>query len=657
MKIFDVAVAMQIAYSITSTSTSTYKPQNKFYFDGKQGISLCSSETDKVKVINDYLNNLASKLHVKTAGVINAEKKYLTETSININSFDCHYIKETYETLKRNFGVIDYKLKLNKNAPINVKPLTLPKTIKPDTSGFYDLSGKTIYIYSDEEGGAPFKNNNPFSEEHITIGEKQIGETKIKTGLIKEVTENAALIFLGDVQDNSKHNIETMLNFIKIKENELNNVILIGGNRDFNKVRFVDEYYMLYNGKPATLVDWAKELKKPTQNSVKKPDFTHVVHYIIANVKNYTFAFNRDKLGPDMNIKPWHKMALVNFDKDLITRVNRTYLDTFTAYNYYPDPDLKDNKYNEDNPPLITTENYITQELIKLGLYTAKIPQQLEKLEIAVVTSLFNMVASRNWKNQQKNQLSLTFTFGSDETDNKLNNLYMNYLSKCDINAIFKAGDNYGYVSHAGLSHFDSHITNRLGYALQSTKRYNKNTQNADKASEPTDVSLFEIVKEYKDFMNKLNTIITKEEPAYTNDFEPTLKRGKNLVKHIISMSTPSQYRINKNNDVYMHMMSPIVSTCGPHTPDMPAHKQMFDQHAIIPLYYNSKSSTGGSHQEYLNNIYYNTKIQGVQENNTIVAPFKKASTRHSNNTNKPIPIFSNIDFDNINTNNTIRTL
>jgi hypothetical protein len=271
------------------------------------------------------------------------------------------------------------------------------------------------------------------------------------------------------------------------------------------------------------------------------------------------------------------------------------------------------------------------QELIELGVYNSinsinsinYTDYKDKKIERGVVASLFNMVASRNWEN-------ITFTFGNTDLDAKFNGLYMKYLSHCDINAIFKSGDKYGYVSHAGLGNFDSHITNRLGYAYTSTKKYNKSSI----PNTATPASLFEIVKSYDIFKKKLSKIMLQKEKNLVNN----LKRRNKIVKHIIAMSAASLYTKNNKNDIYMHMMSQIVGTCGPHTPNIPKlNKSIFNELKPIPLY-------GGHGRDELNTLFKNANNNSAENanananTNTITNKFKKTRlTLEKDDTTTPI--------------------
>ena len=128
----------------------------------------------------------------------------------------------------------------------NLPPL---KVGKMSITPIYNLTGKKFFSFSDEEGGAPFK----FSDAEEVYGnagskgqvlEHLKGFTFDTNGLLVDINDPSyALGFLGDLIDNREFSIRAMKTMIQIKEKYSDRVILIAGNRDFNKIRYGVELF------------------------------------------------------------------------------------------------------------------------------------------------------------------------------------------------------------------------------------------------------------------------------------------------------------------------------------------------------------------------------------------------------------------------------
>ena len=56
---------------------------------------------------------------------------------------------------------------------------------------------------------------------------------------------NEALVFTGDLLDRGPHGIRLMQRFIDLKRKNKEQVLLCAGNRDFNKIRMLDELFVV----------------------------------------------------------------------------------------------------------------------------------------------------------------------------------------------------------------------------------------------------------------------------------------------------------------------------------------------------------------------------------------------------------------------------
>jgi predicted phosphodiesterase len=68
--------------------------------------------------------------------------------------------------------------------------------------------------------------------------------TNIDYTPIDLVSNNKAIVFTGDLIDRGAYTVRNLLNMLKLKSTYQDNVILICGNRDINKIRMYHECYI-----------------------------------------------------------------------------------------------------------------------------------------------------------------------------------------------------------------------------------------------------------------------------------------------------------------------------------------------------------------------------------------------------------------------------
>lgn len=96
---------------------------------------------------------------------------------------------------------------------------------------------QALHLFSDEEGSSPFRNAaKQFTEPCDPI---------FYNGLISGVKPGGKLVYLGDLMDRYPNEIKLMLNMIAIHDRDSNQITLIAGNRDVNKMRLKDELRIL----------------------------------------------------------------------------------------------------------------------------------------------------------------------------------------------------------------------------------------------------------------------------------------------------------------------------------------------------------------------------------------------------------------------------
>ena len=106
----------------------------------------------------------------------------------------------------------------------------------------YDFSGKQVYCFSDLEGRIPYLYPSVEKVPNVLNVNKVINILKATQANL----ENEAIIFTGDLIDRGPHNIQLLQRMLHLKEKNENSVLLAMGNRDLNKIRMIDEYYITF---------------------------------------------------------------------------------------------------------------------------------------------------------------------------------------------------------------------------------------------------------------------------------------------------------------------------------------------------------------------------------------------------------------------------
>jgi len=263
-----------------------------------------------------------------------------------------------------------------------------------------------LFCWSDEEGGNPFR---------------EWGEGKVPTllqekfefsadGLLTGLKGDVAIGFLGDLLDNESHSIRVLQAMIRLKNAYPANVLLIGGNRDFNKIRMGIELFIRDAGDQvpwtgiADVAGLIERLNKP-------------FHFRKQNVPEYlsdvlpAWTATKDKDG---NI-------LVNIAEKLREAYSKTNdmkarIDAMYAYT------------------LGTSYDILQKELYAV----LKIAKELTPELNAKLICTMQMVMSFHWDDLP------AFL-------EPFNGLYLTYLQQCHVIAFFRINGQPGIMSHAGM--------------------------------------------------------------------------------------------------------------------------------------------------------------------------------------------------------------
>lgn len=277
---------------------------------------------------------------------------------------------------------------------------------------FYDFDAneniKKFICFSDEEGGAPFtfKDDEDLLQ---SVTDNQQNKTVVKElvessfdcedGMLTTIKSDTAVGFLGDLLDNNDKSIRVLKKMITLKTQNVTSVILIGGNRDFNKVRMGIECYM--TSIEDDLLPWYKS----------DSEMYATPKAFIDSLKTIEFKYRvatKDQID---------YLTFGDYDFGSLSRFKEmTKTLGFVPDNFYNEmkalfPDLK------DSSPLV-----------------------VDRFSCAM-----QMILSFEW------DAGAIPTFFHDYIG-----LYTKYIKLCHVCALFKINDKYGFMSHAGYVHLTS---------------------------------------------------------------------------------------------------------------------------------------------------------------------------------------------------------
>jgi len=287
----------------------------------------------------------------------------------------------------------------------------------------YDLTGKRLYCYSDEEGGNPFILRDA---DEKGIFAQLDSDFIFDNGLISGFKNGeTALAFLGDLLDNSRFSIRLLEKYIRLKTENPARVILIGGNRDFNKIRMGIELFCFDSSKSGLdILPWYG-----TNNTAE----------LIARLQNpaYNLTFRDNKVPEYLkNVKLWDGAigALEKvWNNSFHDRLNIMFQKT-KGINAFGDCGY----------------TFIVDELNEMfGLPEASRLKKNDELTAKIIC-VIQMVMSFRW---ESHEIPPYLNF--------FNGLYIKYLEQCHVISIFNIGDKFGILSHSG---YPKNLTYPFGY-------------------------------------------------------------------------------------------------------------------------------------------------------------------------------------------------
>ena len=384
------------------------------------------------------------------------------------------YNKGARQGVARVARVLDVKSKLSRAGVPEYRPPPAkePPTLRAfSTSAHYQFNkGYTLYVVSDLEGANLFnfspidkvpnkdltkedikldnieninvllkdtdsklseEDKNMFKDNYTTQQSALLGNSKkvkkevvdemnnflLTDGMIDDIKNSknstTCIAFTGDLVDNRPHSIRILEKIVKLKERYPSRVILVGGNRDFNKLRLGIELFLIRN------------------DEIDKIDKSPV--------------FNIENLNPTLSdlLQNNYKFAQNNFN-DL-----NYFHETNWGKNYKDYVSDTDNSFNRFEAILDITMN------AKSEAYITEIKQ------------LFPSVINTFKKEDLKNKLNLLgcllmmamcFYWREDvlpQEFKKYNGLFRKYFEYMHPMATFEINEKKGVLSHSGVSNID----------------------------------------------------------------------------------------------------------------------------------------------------------------------------------------------------------
>ena len=338
-------------------------------------------------------------------------------------------------------------------------------------SSHYKLRNIPLISFSDIEGQIPF-NNEDESYELLENTEwardnKSEFEKLVKTLITFKFSDNktelsltigpCSMAFTGDLIDNGPYSIRLMKAFLKLKTVLPNRIILIGGNRDFNKIRLGIELYIeKQNSQPGdypwsfceNALDMYKKLKDNNYSFRQKsiPEYLQVK--LSANGKkwfedgnddNYKKSYESDdKIIERLSIIFYNTLGIPTFE-NIISELNTL---------FFNDNSFLKLKVNKNS----TTSSFTTDAI--------DAQSQKDYETTAKFICVIQMIMSFIWEEST-----------IPDFLKKYNGLYYKYLSCVHLVATFELNNKRGILSHGGVPTVDDQValTSPFGFTTDKS--------------------------------------------------------------------------------------------------------------------------------------------------------------------------------------------
>jgi hypothetical protein len=432
----------------------------------KRRIEIQREKEEKLKLKIEELNR-------KKKRKIELEKKKLKPHTNEKNELN-KLIKENLDEQLKN--AIDeltiVKKSLEYKEGSNPLVFSKPSSEKSPNKGIYNFSEDTnIYCFSDIESNMPSE-----------IKELMFQNTKdvIDYEPIDLLSTKRAIVFTGDLIDRGAYTIRNLSNMLKLKEKYPDNVILIGGNRDINKIRmyheccipYIESEIFISNNKP--IADIIELLKQISDDKIFKHSICEIADTI--NIKGIVNPLAKYKDTPDA-IK--QKIVDINFVESYrndIFRIKDMYANTLGSLNqikFFRDEFIV--LFGDGKDLFGFTDDDFENDQFKEIVYKED-KENRYKLLLKFI-AMMNMVMGKYREKDTEEYKKLP------QCLKKYNGLYIKYIEKNHIMAAFTKKNNLYIASHSGIPYGKSATVNdgneyffipsEIGKALSDPKTQN----------------------------------------------------------------------------------------------------------------------------------------------------------------------------------------
>lgn len=308
--------------------------------------------------------------------------------------------------------------------------------------GSYDFKDKDIYCFSDLEGNMP-------NEIKALMFDKAGNNIDYSPKILKE--NGCVIVFTGDLIDRGAYSIRNLLNMYNLKNNNYENVVLICGNRDLNKIRMYHECCIPYiennifiPTNKDTSISYIIELLNSMPDNCNP--FKHQAHEIAKNINIVGIVNIHDKYKNQPNIINRQKIDdnFIELYRNDIFRIKDIYINTLGSPNqikFFRD-EFNVLFRNDDGTDIFKfTETDFDNDMFIKGGDDDKDARY--KLLLKFV-AMMNMVMGKEW---DEGVLPTVLQ--------KYNGLYIKYLTNCHIIAEFTKEDRLYFVSHSGIPYYN----------------------------------------------------------------------------------------------------------------------------------------------------------------------------------------------------------
>ena len=407
------------------------------------------------------------------------------------------------------------------------KPFQLQHHQQPNLGIYNFPEGTTVYCFSDIESNMP----QEIKDLMFDTNDKKLDIEYTPKDLKKE---RKAIVFTGDLIDRGAYTVRNLLNMLNLKVENNDNVILICGNRDINKIRMYHECY----------------IEEIDEKILKKGSELTTIESIIGKLKDIgnkdIFENSGCEISASINIRgivnPLEHPLIIrkkydkNFRKsyhDDISRITDIYTKTLGSNNQIK-------FFNDEFNALFGIDlfgidlfGFTNEDLHEKDReqFKAGIENDPRYILLLKFIAMMNMVMGKNRNGDDLAKLPKCLR--------QYNGLYINYLEKCHIISKFTIGDNADNIyiaSHSGIPY-------KAATAATEGFFYIPSDVGIEPTSPPTKDNHIDHIENINNNFNGFIKRILNDEVKYTDDdFKKYVAMGASCldtISNLTSLASP----------------------------------------------------------------------------------------------------------------------